>query len=134
MVKQIMIAVIAMVSFPAIASPDIDKLLEGCKQAVTLHENKDEQRTVMEFVMSPADTLLAGYCKGVIESYVSYSSTRMYRCGYNDSRICEEKRCSTNNWYIVADSIGSLESPEDIPDLNSNYQRDVEDALLYGCR
>ena len=119
--KQIMIAIIAMASFPAISSPDIDKLLEGCKQAVTLHENKDEQRTVMQFVMSPADTLLAGYCKGVIESYVSYSSTRGYRC-------------SKTNWYVIAKSIGSLVSQEPVADLNGNYQRDVEDALLYGCK
>ncbi|MEK9713839.1 MAG: hypothetical protein VW258_14845, partial [Thalassolituus sp.] len=96
-------------------------LLEGCKQAVTLHENKDERRTAMEFFMSPADTLLAGYCKGVIESYVSYSSTRGYRC-------------SKTNWYVIAKSIGSLVSQESVADLNGNYQRDVEDALLYGCK
>ena len=134
MVKQIMIAIIAVASFPTIASPDIDKLLEGCKQAVTLHENKDEHRTAMEFFMSPADTLLAGYCKGVIESYVSYSSTRMVRCGYSNNSICEETRCSIKNWYIVADSIGSLKSSKDIPDLNRNNLRDVEDVLLYGCK
>lgn len=133
MVKQIMIAIIAIASFPAIASPDIDRLLEGCKQAVTLNANKDEQRKVMQFVMSPADTLLAGYCKGVIESYVSYSSMRMYRCGYSNNRICEEKRCSTTNWYAIADSIGSLESIDVVTDLNGNYQRDVEDVLIYGC-
>jgi len=133
MVKQIMIAITVMASCPAIASPDIDRLLEGCKQAVTLNANKDEQRTVMQFVMSPADTLLAGYCKGVIESYVSYSSTRMYRCGYSNNRICEEKRCSTTNWYVIADSIGSLESIDVVIDLNGNYQRDVEDVLIYGC-
>lgn len=134
MVKQIIMAIIAMACFPAIASPDIDKLLEGCKQAVTLHQNKDEQRTVMQFVMSPADTLLAGYCKGVIESYVSYSSTRIYRCGYNNNLICKEQRCSAKDWYIVADSIGSLKSSEDIPDLNGNKLRDVEDVLLHSCK
>lgn len=134
MVKYIFIATTILVSMPSSGSPDVDRLLESCKQAVTLHKNQDEERTIMQFVMSPADTLLAGYCKGVIESYVSYSSTKLYRCGYNDSRICEEKRCSTKNWYVVADSIGSLESSEDIPDLNGNYQRDVEDALLYGCK
>ena len=116
-----MVAIIAVASFPAIASPDIDKLLEGCKQAMTLHKNKDEERKLMQFVMSPADSLLAGYCMGVIEAYLSYSSTRRYRC-------------SKTNWFDIAKPIGSLVSSESVADLNSNYQRDVEDALLYGCR
>lgn len=119
--------------FPTQASPDIDRLLEGCKQAVTLNANKDEERALMQFVMSPADTLLAGYCKGVIESYVSYSSTRMYLCEYSNDRICEEKRCSKTNWYAIADSIGSLVSSKSVADLNGNSQRDVEDVLIYGC-
>lgn len=129
MVKKLLLIALVISVWPAQASPDVNKLIQGCKQAVWLYQNKHEQRAVMHFVMSPADTLLAGYCKGMIESYI-YSSPRMYRCGSRNTVPC----CSKKNWLVIAESIGSLSSPNVVPDRNgNNISGDLEDILIYGC-
>lgn len=117
----------------AFANTDSEKLVEGCKHLVTLHENKKDQRVLIQFVMSPSDTLLAGYCRGMVESFIRYSSTKLYRCGYSNQRICEEKRCSKTDWYSVAEDISSLASPKSVGDLNGDNRKDVEDILIHGC-
>ncbi|APR68203.1 hypothetical protein CN03_15415 [Thalassolituus oleivorans] len=127
------IYVLLIISSSVFAGTDEQRLLEGCKQLVSLHKNKTDQRVIMEFVMSPSDTLLAGYCRGMVESFVRYSTTKFYRCGYSNQRICEEKRCSKTDWYSVAKEISSIASLKSVEDLNGDNRTDVEDILIQGC-
>lgn len=118
----------------AFASNDSENLIEGCKQLVSLHESKNNQRTIMQFVMSPSDTLLAGYCKGMIQSFIDYSSTRVYPCGHRNQHYCSERICNKSNWFSVAMSISQYDSAEEVDDNNGNSQNDIEDILIGGCR
>ncbi|MFT6859176.1 MAG: hypothetical protein ACI9LY_000973 [Arenicella sp.] len=127
------IYVLLIISSSVFASTDEQRLLEGCKQLVSLHKNKTDQRVIMEFVMSPSDTLLAGYCLGMVQSFVRYSTTKFYRCGTSNNRICEAKRCSKTDWYSVAKGISSIASIKSVDDLNDDNRTDIEEILIQGC-
>lgn len=112
------------VSSPLFASDDSRRLILGCKQLVYLYENKTNQRAIAQLVMSPSDTLLAGYCKGVIESFVKHLPKRLYECKYN--KVCEEEICSKKDWYAVARSVSGKS-------IASYEYVSVEDIVIKGC-
>lgn len=127
------IYVLLIISSSVFAGTDEQRLLEGCKQLVSLHKNKTDQRVIMEFVMSPSDTLLAGYCRGMVESFVLYSTKKIYRCWDSNNRIYERKRCSKTDWYSVAKDISLIASIKSVDDQNCDDRIDVEDILIQGC-
>lgn len=116
----------------AMESNDRDNLIEGCKQLATLYENQKDQRFISEFIMSPSDTLLAGYCRGMVQAFVEYSSNRLVPCGYNNSRYCEESICSESDWYIIANKISQYQLEEDTSDMYGYFN--IEKILISGCQ
>jgi hypothetical protein len=127
------ILIVAMTLFPnaVFADKDTDILIEGCKQLASMYENRSKLNILNSLTLSPSDSLKAGYCKGTIETFVSFASVRTYRCGWYNNEICHEQRCSEFNWYNIARKI-ALTNPDS--DINGSGSFDIEDVVISGCR
>ncbi len=87
MIKYIFVGVFFICFSEANASSmERKNLIEGCKQVVFLYENKNDQRRISQFMTSASESLLAGYCKGLVQSFVTFSSVQAYPCEYNKKR------------------------------------------------
>lgn len=55
----------------AFSSADGKMLIQSCREAVKLFENRDEPSILSGFTTSLSEAMRAGYCIGMIEQYLS---------------------------------------------------------------
>ncbi|WP_221796210.1 hypothetical protein [Oceanobacter mangrovi] len=131
MKNTILMIVLTLFSGTSFANKETDYLIEGCKQLANMYDNRSDLNFLNNITLSPSDTLMAGYCKGVIDSFISFASVRAYRCGRYNNEYCQKQLCSESNWYNIAKKI-ALKEPES--DIDYNESINVEDIIVSGCQ
>ncbi|MCY0965162.1 hypothetical protein [Parathalassolituus penaei] len=116
MKKYILLILLTIFSGQSIADEDTERLLEGCKLLAKMYDSNNDINILNSLTLSPADTMMAGYCKGMVDAFLQFGSWQY---------------CNHNNWHKVAKRIASIESSEILSD---NSDLDVKDILKEGCR
>lgn len=131
MKKIILLLALVLMSTTSYADKDADRLIESCKQLANMYENRLDLNLLHGLTLSPSDTLMAGYCKGMLESFIFYRSVVLERCGRGYNQYCEKRLCRESDWYKVARKIALIDTEKD---MNDDSVFDIEDVVLVGCR
>lgn len=115
--KYILLILLTIFSGQSIADEDTERLLEGCKLLAKMYDSNNDINILNSLTLSPADTMMAGYCKGMIDAFLQFKPTHYY--------------CKNRDWHMVAQRIASIKSGEF---LSNNSNDDIEDILTRGCR
>jgi len=92
-----------------------EQFIKGCNELVGIYKNKSERRLLASQLASSEDSILAGYCMGVIKAYKQIGNPRVYReqvqCGYRVRGPCYEVKevtlCKHNDWFEIAEAVAS---------------------------
>jgi hypothetical protein len=104
---------------------DAARLVDGCNEAVSIYNKKQEKKLWAGLTTSNSESLKAGYCIGVMEAYKSFGSIRTvrqsYECGRDSyygyrNKTCyknvEVNDCDNDTWFKMATSISKKWSIE----------------------
>lgn len=117
MKHMIFMIVLTLFSGTSLANKEADYLIEGCKQLANMYNNRSDLNLLNSITLSPSDTLMAGYCRGVIESFVYF--------------VPAYKLCSSSDWYNIANKIALKNSRSD---MNNDGYFDIKDIIISGCQ
>lgn len=108
------------------SSTDGRKLLDGCKEVVNIYNKNQEKKLWAGLTTSNSESLKAGYCIGVMETYKSFGSIRTvrqsYECGRGSyygyrNKTCyknvEVNDCDNETWFEMASIVAKKWSFKD---------------------
>lgn len=92
-----------------------EQFIKGCNELVGIYKNKKEKRYLASQLASPSDTMLAGYCMGVIKAYKQIGNPRVHyeqiQCGYGVRGPCHKVKevtlCKHDDWFEIAEVVAS---------------------------
>ena len=105
---------------------DAARLVDGCNEAISLYNKKQEKKLWAGLTTSNSESLKAGYCIGVLSAYKSFGSIRTVRKSYEcrqDSyygyrnKTCyknvEVNDCDNETWFEMASIVAKKWSVKD---------------------
>ncbi len=92
-----------------------EQFIKGCNELVGIYKNKSEKRLLAAQLVSASDSMLAGYCMGVIKAYKQLANPRVHyervQCGYGVRGPCHKVKevtlCKHDDWFEIAEVVAS---------------------------